>query len=1463
MKKRLCKRALCFFLAFVLMMGNSMTIHAAKDVDEEENLARNEMSAECATMKYTIIDRADWNVEASSERLGTHEAVFAIDGKTNTMWHTAGKGAENYNMPHDFTVDLGKDSCGVSKIELTGRADSNGLSSFPKQIEVKSSTDGVEYKTIKEITFDRTPNPGIVQEILLETPVDERYVRLTIKKNWFTNDDQSVSFAEINMYSGEKIEDTPTEVVEIQSPDGKLQTNFWITALGTPMYSVTREGEEIVKDSSLGLVLDQSSGGNMTESMQLISQETRTNDTTWEPVTKITTGKIRDYYNETVFHLKDDKNRKVDIIFRNYNEGVAFRYYFPKDENVLKDFEIVSEQSQFAIPTGTIAHAYGSGNQQIPNATPIENLGTSVRYSPIVLEYQSGKTVAAIYEADLYDYGRLKLQHTQGGVLKTNVQWGSNIKAQASFETPWRAICISDQIGELQVNHTLMMNLSDECALEDTSWIKPGGLIREAKLTDNNTIKCIDFAAEHNIPYIMYDSGWYGTENDEAYSPMVPFKGEFPYMKGGSTMRKCDVDIRDHIEYANSKDIGIILYVNRVHLENYDLDEVFKTYQEWGIKGVKFGFVQAGSQKWSKWLEDAIATAAKYHLLVIVHDEVIPSGMERTYPNLVNMEGVLGDEGKPNAENDLKQIFTRSILGPSDHCFSMPVRKYINAAKTDAFNMALSVLYNAPTPSLYWYGDPDGIMDEERPELKFWDDMPTTWDESHHIDSKFGKYYTMARRNGDEWFLGSATAIDRTFIFAPTYLQDGKKYVAEIYTNSPGDEIESNKIQIKKYIVDSSSTIDFDMIAAGGLCVRMAPATQEDIDSVPEYNPIRSTLENLTLKIRATDMTQYTDASVRDSKITRKLEEAEAILSQTNPENDVMKEALDNLSEAFAQLVVKKVLLNAVDRSKIVVATDNERDKPMNLEAAFDGDVTTKWHTTAGANPPFNLTMDLGESKRIRKIEILGRNDHVNGYPLKFEVLTSEDGENYTKVMEVNWSGYQVYFGCKYGFELPAEVNTRYIQLHFTDSYISGSPYKPISIAELYLYETPFGELEDLIKEANQVLRKLSDDSAKEKLQEAIWKSVDYMQTAETIDDLENQIDLLRDAIDSAEENKDADKSDLEALIAYAKSQQGEEDYQYLIPVVKQAFEKALADAETVKAKADATQAEVDAAYDKLLKMVHYLEFTGNSDSLKVLVDAADGLNEKLYTKESWAVLADARTEARKVLDDENALQDEIDAARDALRAAMDALVEITVDTSRLQKLVDSSQKYKDKLDQYTPSTVRIFEGALKNAGDVLAKEDVTQEEIDAAYAALQNAIFGLREIPNKDKLDELLGKVKAMDLSVYSEATASAVRAAYAQAVAVFEDENADETAVKEAVSRLEESLKNLEAKTDGTEDKTNTEKNDKKTDKTASAGTKVKTENNDKKSAQTGDSTNVMVWFVMMFMTGIVFFSKRKSCK
>ena len=274
------------------------------------------------------------------------------------------------------------------------------------------------------------------------------------------------------------------------------------------------------------------------------------------------------------------------------------------------------------------------------------------------------------------------------------------------------------------------------------------------------------------------------------------------------------------------------------------------------------------------------------------------------------------------------------------------------------------------------------------------------------------------------------------------------------------------------------------------------------------------------------------------------------------------------------------------------------------------------------------------------------------------------------------------------------------------------------------------------------------------------------------------------------------DKSDLTALITYAQEQKEKPEYQYVIPVVKEAFEKALAEAVKVNEDTNATQEAVDAAYDELLKMVQYLDFTGNSESLKVLVDVAKGLNEKLYTEESWAVFADALAEAEKVLANENALQGEIDAARDALQTAMDALVKVSVDKTKLQKLVDDSKKYEDNIQEYTPATADIFTGALANARDILAKEDATQEEIDAAYTQLQNAVFGLRLIPDKSKLEDLIQDAEKVDISKYTEKSANAFTAALNHAKEVFADENATEEDVKAAEEGLKVAKENLVVK-------------------------------------------------------------------
>lgn len=335
-------------------------------------------------------------------------------------------------------------------------------------------------------------------------------------------------------------------------------------------------------------------------------------------------------------------------------------------------------------------------------------------------------------------------------------------------------------------------------------------------------------------------------------------------------------------------------------------------------------------------------------------------------------------------------------------------------------------------------------------------------------------------------------------------------------------------------------------------------------------------------------------------------------------------------------------------------------------------------------------------------------------------------------------------------------------------------------------------------------------------------------------------------------EGEKVDKSDLEALVLYAEEVQKAPEYVYVVPIVKEKFEKALTEAVATNEKTDATQKEVDAAYDELLKMVHMLDFTGNSESLNVLVDVAKGLNEKLYTEDSWNVLKDALAKAEEVLADENALQEEIDATKDALQKAMDSLVKITIDKSKLQKLVNDSKKYEDKLDEYTKATAEIFAGALQNARDILAKEDATEEEVDAAYVALQNAIFGLRLIPNKDKLDELIKEAEKTDFAMYTAESGDAVKVALSQAKAVFADENA----TKEDVKKAEKELK---AAMDGLKLVSNDENNNNAG--IGNAGNQTSSDRN-KKPIKTSDDGNAVIPVTtgIVALLGILFSKKKK---
>ena len=324
------------------------------------------------------------------------------------------------------------------------------------------------------------------------------------------------------------------------------------------------------------------------------------------------------------------------------------------------------------------------------------------------------------------------------------------------------------------------------------------------------------------------------------------------------------------------------------------------------------------------------------------------------------------------------------------------------------------------------------------------------------------------------------------------------------------------------------------------------------------------------------------------------------------------------------------------------------------------------------------------------------------------------------------------------------------------------------------------------------------------------------------------------------EKPESVDKEDLKALISYATEAKKTDSYLYLVPKVKALFEKALSDAAAVDNDVTATQAEVDAAYDELLAKVHLLSYSGNAASLRQLVELADGKEEKLYTKDSWTPFAKARDAAHEVLKDENALQAEIDAAYQALDAAMKALVVNPIDTEKLENLIKKASVYEENIGKYTASSAQLFTAALSDARDILASEDFTQEAIDGAYKSLLGAIFGLREIPNKDKLDELIGKVKAMDLSVYSEKTANAVKAAYAYAVSVFEDENADQNRVDVAAAVLEDAVKAANAEVGASDETGHKVASDNAGNKTTNK-TSGKTAGNT--AAKTGDGANAAV--------------------
>ncbi len=603
--------------------------------------------------------------------------------------------------------------------------------------------------------------------------------------------------------------------VTIKSPDGKIQVNYWIDEHEDNFFEVFFEKEKVIQPSFLGFQTEKE--GDIGTNMKIISRQEKAVRGSWKP-TYGEQSEIADNYNQTIIRLKEtvQPEREFEITFRVYNEGVAFNTTLLPFANA-QSMAIKNELTEFVFNGDYSCWASDRAQSEI-SKRKINSINKPVD-RPLVVE--AGKNFVALGEAKLVDFARMKfIQGDQENSLQAELHGDATVALP--YTTPWRTILIGKSAGALLENNFIFENLNDACKLEDVSWIKPGKVIREVTLSTKGGMACVDFAAANGLQFVEFDAGWYGSEYDEASDATTitvdPKRSPGP------------LELLEVIDYAKRKNIGIILYVNRRALEK-QLDEILPLFQKWGVAGVKYGFVNVGPQEWTSWLHEAVVKAARYNLMVDIHDEYRPTGFSRTYPNLMTQEGIRGDEESPSNEHTLITLFTRMLAGAGDNtnCYYAPrVQEKMGGHVSQ---LAKAVMLYSPWQFLYWYDRPQGSPGKKggagssegyiqnHPELEFFKHMPTVWDETRVLEGEISRFATIARRSGDDWFLGSLTGKEaHPLRLNLRFLQAENKYEAIIYSSDPQSE-SSTKVEIETKKVDAETQLNFDISENSGLAI--------------------------------------------------------------------------------------------------------------------------------------------------------------------------------------------------------------------------------------------------------------------------------------------------------------------------------------------------------------------------------------------------------------------------------------------------------------------------------------------------------------------------------------------------------------------------------------------------------------------------------------------------------------------
>ena len=598
--------------------------------------------------------------------------------------------------------------------------------------------------------------------------------------------------------------------MRVVSPDGKNCMTV-VQQADAFAYSVTYQGKEVVTDSQLGLQLDNYTweralarkypqydcwmNGFTVDSVHYDTHRAYIQNLYGEQAC------VPDNYNEGTLYLSkhDGSEYRLNIVVRVYDEGIAFRYYFPEHPQAVFH-KVTTDLTEYTFAPNT--KVWAAEWAQAPYELKDVNEIKAPIERAVTITLPNG-LFCALADADVDDWCLEKniASKTKRNTLCTTMY--SPVDIVTYYATPWKVILTANSYGKLLENRFIIDNLNPPCAIADAKdWVRPGTIMRCTTLTTEAALRNIDFCQKHHIPYMLFDWKW--------YEPCTSHDGD-------ATIVIPQIDMPKVVAYGREHGVGIWLYVNQ-HALQKQMRELFPLLHQWGIVGVKSGFVQYASHRWATWLHDLVRYAAENHLMVNIHDEFRPSGFSRTYPNLLNQEGIRGNEEFPDATHNTILPFTRMINGAADYTICYYDKRI---KTTHGHQLAASLVYYAPLLTLFWYDKPEYANDE--PELKWFDNLKTVWDESRVLEGTPSEYIIMARRSGNEWYVAAMTNNEarNVTICTDNFLSESK-YIVEIYNDDPTVDTRT-KVSVKTIRVNAGKDIKLSLQACGGAVLRFIP----------------------------------------------------------------------------------------------------------------------------------------------------------------------------------------------------------------------------------------------------------------------------------------------------------------------------------------------------------------------------------------------------------------------------------------------------------------------------------------------------------------------------------------------------------------------------------------------------------------------------------------------------------------